>query len=1199
MRLRDAVRYALYVSREVGEHRFGASTTVVLRAKFLDLVLKLLHYGYTKQAGHTKKLLELVMSPDPVASEHPTGSGNPTKDERDQKEATSTENVIKLFWNAMRDVGEKDDLRKTIRGILQKLYVQAFREDENAGKRFDAAYETCMAGEKAAVSGRKRTKAKLNVRRVQTGGSALAYVTRDAIELNTVMYVIAQTKARGSSHSLIDGVLDEGTEMGAITSRYLDVLSVAVSDFTVVVSAGHGGGEHEMRVLRCSVSGGKSRKVRTKDVGVLGSNMVEKEGFGDQLRTLLDGDDGDARGLGSVVVFLAVECRGPVQFAKYAESTGAPSVCVFLHDVEQGNRDTLATIVPDAVIIGSSNDASAWVNGVTKPSAKAPRCKTKRPNPSINSSTAVEVRRGNVVIDPFREPQTGITATTKGAKSALANEDVAVFYNHETYSRARTYAPSVVTVSGAVEVPGDGKAEDFGALARCAALEARAVQLIDATALGAEKAKKEPWLGVLVAMACNPRIMLVVSDEQHNIIAAEVEEVAKLPPLPSVGARRSSGTESRERVVSEERLPLLRDGARTAPVHVVPHVDQYEDLIADAAHETCAVAAATQKAQLIVIGHDAIEAARRAYGDGSRSDQSDPVELFNLLLASVEGANDRGSASPILAWCTTHDAVESQRIQVYEYQDDASMNVVSSEYKSEGQESSILGGATHVIFVVDVGRVREWDSAVDFWKSDRGLNAKGARKCAWVTVLLVPNGSEVDPAPASGLVIGEAGLSGNPNVVSYECGSRDLLAPGSVRTYDAGLRVSTAGSTIKLASDEVDADDRKLAKKLIKLLACRSIEATVESRNERLLVRMPITVIDVTGVNVTNTVTKRNVSFLARLGMARNYILVTTREQSTEIGKAAIRRASRMPAAARAAAITKEMALKAEAANEARRVSREAKRQEERRRKLEDADTESDDPDDLDRDVLPYQAQARDESTARSAKRASRKAKKEAGGAERVTPPAERWERFYRKPDKLARAPHELARVRARLLRNRNRNRSPQSIVAKYRRSKEAKLGAASAGQLEALEGVGEAGAANADEAEANGGEPVFAPEPVQILGRTYDVSERGCELDTSRCKLKNAIKAKLQSENPKLPKLRFLLVRLHKGKGVGKIPQHHALGVLDAKRCLYMRCVTNGEVEAEVTTTKDKFSREHVDEADLAREVERADRIFVLCTSP
>jgi hypothetical protein len=882
MRLRDAVRYALYVSREVGEYRFGASKTVVLRAKFLDLVLKLLHYGYTKQAGHTKKLLRLVMSPDPVASEHPTGSGDQRKDDRDAKEATSTENVIKLFWNAMRDVDEEDDLRVKIGDILRKLYVKAFREDQNAGKRFDEAYATCTAGARAAVSGRKRATRRLTVKRV-TAETAFATAVHDAIRLQTGVDIVLRTpQFHNEAGELVD------SEDARIVKYYATKVfaSGVTQNFTIVFVAGYEKrkrgekkkGAATVRFAR--VMPGRSAEGSGLIMDFMSDSLDSnsKKSAISQLHALesvkrMAGVDADGDALlGSVVVFLLARTEHPHSAARaHGKRYVSPSVSAYLLP-EEGDAGKFGH---SAVCIASAQQALMW-KSYQEDRDERPKvsCGKKTPSAGSKSRFVEHLHNRGVILDPSREGKHNNVFSTYGDASQYVDKLThseteapmknAIRYNSEVYARARTYALDVVAAWTEITLEEEDGHAQYYAIARCVALKYDggdlALCVVDATKLDESltesvSAIPDGWLGLLVAMACNPRILLVATNNQHEAIVAEVDRVAKLEPVPSgqSGSATTGGATSGE-------------GAQSAA-----------------------------------------NAGRSATTGGRGKD--------------VSGARSRTSRSAEGAHISPDTPIDSDSGEVEAVQR-KNLDAIERHYESEKRAYS------------------------EAERKKRILAARAAR--------------------------------------------------------DAGRRADAARAGRR-------ADDAP-----------------------RLMIEYP--------------------DFTPQI----------------------------------------------------------ARQQADARRTAADAD-EGDEP------------------------------RRKRGGARGTN---------------------------ARL-------ESDDDDDAEGANAEEAKVDAA-----------------KGEEAEER--EPVFAP--AYILGKTYSVSERGCELETSNCALKNAIKAKLQSDNTKL---RFLLVKpLDLKRGTAR-PNHHARGVVDAQRCLYMKCGSRGNVDAEVTTrtASGVVTAKKVQNDAMPEQVDRADRIFVLCT--
>lgn len=1180
MRLRDAVKYALYVSRAVGEpggahssHRFGA-VPKVLRAKFLDVIQKLMYHGYTEAKGHTRDLMNLIMTsphtPTEVWKQDATTGGK-----RRQSDVDSAARAIKQFWVAMK--GSSDTaLNDKIKEILRKLYEKAVGSND-----FDAKYESCVTGA-VAVASRERKKPALRVRRVQDEDSAFAYAARDAIDLKASVDMIVQSSVTGTSAVLMDDLEKGKGEISEVTRKYIERLSFAVTDYTVVVSTGHEVKEeaHNMYVRRCSVTvhkkdGTESRTIRTLDLGLLGGAMTahEKESeFGTKLRDLLNDDNVDKRmrGLGSVVVFLVIGGRRPGRFTSYARGNSFPSMCVFFYaggDIQHHFRGLL----DEGILLAGRATGALPVNDRAT-------CKQRRPDPPDGSSTRVQTDAGNVVIDPFRRTGAGgqIAATTAGAAQLKAALDAAtpqvraIFYNHETYSRARTYAPGVITGSGAVAVPEDGTAGDYAALARCAVLSGRVLQLVDATALPTGSVREEAWLGVLVAMACNPRIMLVVTDEQHDIIADEVERANVLQPLPNVGARPPSSKPQ-----SGAKKPRAADPDESDGAEESLHVTRYADLVSDAVHDSCVLARKVgRRTASVVIGPEGFDAIMR------ESDITDPKKqlsaLQSFLLACVEGPNERGTAKPVVLSCRAFVSAEPNHKAVsYEYAEGETDKVIKEEIELGTEAATTEGLAqekhTHAVFVVDFAKVPNWREAEAFWKSEHGLNFKAATECVWVTVLVARSRvhTPLNP-PSSAVIVGTVQLAtAIVDATSFTCEAKKQDRLERVRTFDSSLKVTNA---VRVVVDESDLQSHHSCSLLT--VYVNGVETTGP--------QVPITVLDVADIEVT----RKNVGALIDIGMARNYILLTTPEQSKKINKGARARVQRREADKNKRLAKKEAELRGK---ESRRFlalrdrSRERiARQERERRELIGAPL-----------LLGYDPEwAKKEAATPNP---SRKGKSSEGWAgqpvyDTVRSQNEKLKKEMRdKRRKLAVRMFAKAGQRARAL----------DIVTGQ---------GASAGSMYAQKqrGPGPARLVHSEPdavaGDDSGADPGFSRIPVRILGVDYLVSESGCDENDTMCDPKDGIMRLLKSPPANL---KFLLVRRVRG-AVG-VEHHAANAPQDSDSNVYLRCAANGGVEAEhtmrtetgvvtVTLADDPKTTQATNATRLQRAVESADTIYVLC---
>jgi len=1251
MRLRDAVRYALYVSRAVGapsggylRHRFGRGKGA-LRARFLDVIQKLLYHGYTEKVGHTEGLMKLLMT-------HPHVPENPwDPSSQKHKEVNTTVTVIKQFWKAVRESSESEkELLAVIKGILEKLYEQASGADERG---FEAAYADCV-NQATAVVAREKKRPALFVRRVESTLDAIGYVARDAVELKNrnspSMDVIAFSGVKGASALLMENLENKKGDITDLTGKYVDGVGLIVKDYTVVISTNHASTDHMMCVQRCQVRIGKRppHPISKHPMGVLGSPMIaDADGFGANLRSLADSAPKGTRGLGSVVVFLVIGGKNPGQFLSYPaslSSLGVASVCVFFHKSKTPS-DGFSKILQDAIIFAPKDVAEkTFADDFKQPSLEATGCKARRPDPTSGSSTKVETRKGNVVIDPFRRPDLDnqIVATTlsaEGRKRAIMTTlrmQAEVFYNYETFSRARTYAPGVLTVSGAVVVPEDGVAENFAELARCAALEnKRVLQLVDASKLKTTDENEDAWLGVLVAMACNPRIMLVVRDDQNKEIAEEVKRVARMKQLPNLGARPSSGeSRSGESRSGESRSKKKRDGDSAASTYL-NHVTEYAELVSHTVHDACAIVSSSQKNTSIVIGHDAIDAIRSHYLDVQVIDDAQEA-LHRLLLTSV------GSKNPILVSCTTYNEGEaSQSIRVSHY-DGAFTRIVDYEYSSDYKArdevlppglkiAELIRGHTHLIFVVDVSSVPAWSSALRFWKSERGLVAAGAPECSWIKVLLARDANTVVDAAHSAVIIGDVKLANTiPAETTFLCGHGPQLKRHWVHTYDSSLRVSNLGNTVSFdSSDEIE--------DLIALVKCSSLTANApEGRKKSKEFGLPIAVINVTKMVVNKT----NVGHLVDIGIARNYILVTTREQSTAINKKVRERERRHDSKARRLA-------REEAEKEAKRLkdqrlkevanwknSRDKKRRElakagiltrTKRKGLrvlrdyaaaealkagtgqfeldrlegvrmkgrefvarlpeeEERETDADDYEDqgarakADADDFDQHKMASlQEIRARRALRKGFSRFKERKERERDELLLHDYDEAMRRVDRDAR--QKEAASRGAFLDDLPEVGSPGNDLdlAAFDRAADPELSRESSITESAL----------AEEPVAD-----FSGDSVKIFGEAYKVSKTGCR-EGAKCNPKDGITTLLQSSLPE--KVQFLLVK-PVGSNTTGLKHHAASEVVGKQSFVYLRCKQDGGVDAVVAKKGANGRISESKPANIEEAIANAKTIYVLC---
>jgi hypothetical protein len=1219
MRLRDAVRYALYVSRAVGapsggylRHRFGRGKGN-LRARFLDVIQKLLYHGYTEKVGHTAGLMKLLMT-HPHVPENPWTPGS-LKD----KEVNTTATVIKQFWKAVRESSDSEkELLEVIKGILEKLYEQALGTD---ARGFDAAYADCV-NQATAVVAREKKRPALFVRRVKSTMDAIGYVARDAVELNNKkspsMDVIAFSGVKGASALLMENLEKKKGAISDLTKEYVDGVGLIVKDYTVVISTNHASAdEHMMCVQRCQVRIGKRppHPISKHPIYL----FSELDGFGENLRKLVTADSVPKRmrGLGSVVVFLVIGGKNPGQFLSYPaslSSLGVASVCVFFHKSKTPSGG-FSKILQDAIIFAPKDVAEkTFADDFKPPSLEVTGCKARRPDPTSGSSTKVETRKGNVVIDPFRRPDLDkqIVATTlgaegrKGAIMTTLKMQAEVFYNYETFSRARTYAPGVLTVSGAVVVPEDGVAENFAELARCAALEnKRVLQLVDASKLKTTYDNEDAWLGVLVAMACNPRIMLVVRDDQNKEIAEEVARVARMKQLPNLGARPSSGeSRSGESRSGESRSKKKRDGDSAASNHVTG----YAELVSHTVHDACAIVSSSQQHTSIVIGHDAIDAIRSHYLDVQVIDDAQEA-LHRLLLTSV------GSQNPIVVSCTTYnEGKASQSIRVSHY-DGASTRIVDYEYSSDYKRAppgleiaELIRGHTHLIFVVDVSSVPAWSSALRFWKSERGLVAAGAPECSWMKVLLARDANTVVDAAGSAVIIGDVKLATTiPAETTFLCGHGPQLKRHWVCTYDSKLRVSNLGNTVSF-------DDSDDIKDLIALVKCSSLTAKApEGRKIKEFV-LPIAVIDVTKMDVNKT----NVGHLVDIGIARNYILVATRDQSNAINKKVRERERRHDSKARRLA-------REEAEKEAERLKDERLKEDRLREMRQDEEDLRD----------RYLARTLGAKRLLRAVEARQKKTKSARDARAAEFEYDRYTGARALADADDFEQHEAARKRERKLQEIRSRLSLREGIGRFRERKERERGellndyddamrkveerdarqknaAAEAARLDgeneftAKPNVRQAGEARElldsilDEGSSTESElaeePVadFSSDPVKIFGDAYEVSKTGCDRDGAKCNPKDGITTLLKSSLPQ--KVRFLLVRPAGANTTGL--KHHAAseGLKSKQSIVYLRCEANGGVEALLATKASNGRITESTPADIEEAIAQATLIYVLC---
>lgn len=587
MRLRDAVKYALYVARSVepsgyadSRHGFGSTA---LRARFLDVIQKLISYGYTHQTGHTAALMLMLMTPPHTPEGYPAG-------EKATKEASNTQDLFQRFWNAMRAVSQSDAqgsvLKTSIKQILRKLYVRASSSD-TAGSEFEAAFRNCMDATSVAAPKRVRKKQAIKVGRVGDARVAFAYAVQDAVRNRIESYLVMKTEGdrtlRETFSRFKHNVLDYGS----------------MRDFTVVLSSGHGSDGEKVKFRRyyhdrkrdLKVWPGKLTTQELADGASALEVLQDALGKGSPFASKAEGAKGGA--LGSVVILLIVGTDDPMACANtHAQGGGqthsVPRVCVYLPS-EPAPLVYFATL---AVTLAPRMQAQAW--GYYMPEKErelAPRCVRKTVKAAGFSSLARHVASGNVALDPSRAGESELTLPTAAEASKAANDKgngAEVKYNWEVYSKARTYAKDVVAAYSEITLHGDP--DDYArSIAKCAGLVLGSqneehklpLSVVDATNLE-QKAKKgqpvlaipEAWLGVLVAMACNPRILLVATQAQHNAIVREIEAVQRYEALPAADApQRSAGAAETGR--SMEGLNS-RQAPSTASPRMIEGTDEWK-----------------------------------------------------------------------------------------------------------------------------------------------------------------------------------------------------------------------------------------------------------------------------------------------------------------------------------------------------------------------------------------------------------------------------------------------------------------------------------------------------------------------------------------------------------------------------------------------------------------------------------------------
>lgn len=313
-------------------------------------------------------------------------------------------------------------------------------------------------------------------------------------------------------------------------------------------------------------------------------------------------------------------------------------------------------------------------------------------------------------------------------------------------------------------------------------------------------------------------------------------------------------------------------------------VSSYDEAAAFAVHDACVMsvlrtaAGAPPKENLVVLGAEFLNAIHK---DVAEENEQDILGEFLLRAMGKRFRNPIVVVCPEYASSDNYFKVNPPDVDGYDF--DAKGDISGSTFAAQ-QARDAAGGSlvrtaalgtdafTHVVFVVNVSVVPKWRDAVNFWKSERGLDLDStAGKCGWVTVLLAPNPLIVIKPLKSALIVGTVATKKEIFDASATCGifpHAPKLALRGLRTYDPDLIVRNTMSRMNLTTPE--------ALEMLANVKCNSLTVSVGKGSE---FRLPIAVIDVSRIALDDT----NVDHCLAVGTKRNYALVTTQAQHDKI----------------------------------------------------------------------------------------------------------------------------------------------------------------------------------------------------------------------------------------------------------------------------------------------------------------------------
>lgn len=639
------------------------------------------------------------------------------------------------------------------------------------------------------------------------------------------------------------------------------------------------------------------------------------------------------------------------------------------------------------------------------------------------------------------------------------------------------------------------------------------------------------------------------------------------------------------------KTPKLPKPPRERRMGKATRVDNHDDLAESVFHDACVIVSWLPQTPItVIIGDGRVRnkidtSGRKILTEADAGDEYEGAwaSWGAYLLDSVHAKTEA-----LVAVCTSFpNAGDLPWVEWYHNEEGVFGTGVSSAAKvGEKNVTAMESGYTHVIFVVDAQTVPAWESAVEFWKSERGLNCSQSTGVGWVTVLLAPAAGGTIPFSSvlSAVAIGNwdpvMSESESLNGAEVTCGDANdaegvrqakKLALRGVRTYTSVLKMRNAVTISATAAN------------LSTLAKCHAFAASTNRASDifRHDVRnIPIAVIDVRHIEITES----NAGDFVSLATTRRVLLVTTDAQHAKVVVASgytprVRAARKKPAVevARTPEQTQSLTIKLNANPTPRgkgpiRTMREGTPSEDAQEQQEQA-TGSD----IHAGVPLRNNPILDLPAARGKNNAAVSA---------------RDDRSFRAPQQLDVVNPDDGWDKQIVLEG-----TPDSAELVLRNRANSNLGGVSnQDKLDDLAKLSDHldfdGLYESDGIGTEKG-PVFG-DPVRMFSTIYKASETGCDHDRTQCIPKGALTSLLKPMNPKVA---FLLVA-PTGEQRSGVP-HHAEQASKGN-IVYLRCASNGKVDAERAMRSLK-GRLVIDTPKgpkgVKSAIEGADTIYVLCT--